>query len=217
MWRAPVLTLPAPVQDIDTQKKAQSNLSHLPLSIYPLSFPLLSPQRQIWVVQVIAWVMAILGNEIFFSKTLCPWKLIRKNTGGMVESVKENSNGFYCLTLSTSLLFLCLSYTIHSTSRVHIDSGLKEMYLTKDLLDLLHATNKIDVQTSIWRKESIIRHWLNGKIYHYLPLISCCKSTVSTIPQLKGLIVLLFHVRIDWISWAFADTAGQSKQSDDIP
>ena len=95
--------------DIDTWKKKKKR--HKVISVifhflYTLYLPplLFLHKRQIWVVQVIAWVMAILGNEIF-AETLCPWKLIHKNTGGIVEAVKEDSNGFSILLCQLSSCF----------------------------------------------------------------------------------------------------------------
>lgn len=106
--KGPVSTSPTSFSRYWHLKIAQSNLSHLPLSIYPPSFPFFH-KRWIWVVQVIAWVMAILGNEIF-AETLCPWKLIQKNIGGMVETAKRSSNEFSCfgylLFLQSTLPFL---------------------------------------------------------------------------------------------------------------
>lgn len=92
--------------DIDTQKKQKviSVIFHFLYTLY-LS-PLFLHKRRIWVVQVIAWVMAILGNEIF-AETLCPWKLIHKNTGGIAETVKDGSNGF-SIFVNLSLVSLAL-------------------------------------------------------------------------------------------------------------
>lgn len=98
IWSDPIFTFPTCL-DIDTRKKKKKHkvISVIFHHLYTLYlFPFFVHKRQIWVVQVIAWVMAILGNEIF-AETLCPWKLIHKNTGGMVETVKENSNGFSIL------------------------------------------------------------------------------------------------------------------------
>ena len=88
------------------KKKRHKVISVIFHFLYTLYLPplLFLHKRQIWVVQVIAWVMAILGNEIF-AETLCPWKLIHKNTGGIVEAVKEDSNGFSILLCQLSSCF----------------------------------------------------------------------------------------------------------------